>query len=53
MRLSVEERGAAYPTTVDPVAQQAYLKAPNTDAGDAFCWKVAVSGDTVVVGAPG
>ncbi|WP_295449705.1 Ig-like domain repeat protein, partial [uncultured Thiodictyon sp.] len=32
--------------------QQAYLKASNTQAGDQFGWRVAVSGDTVVVGAP-
>ncbi len=32
-------------------AQQAYLKASNTDAGDAFGWSVAISGDMVVVGA--
>jgi hypothetical protein len=32
--------------------QQAYLKASNTDSGDGFGWWVAVSGDTVVVGAP-
>jgi hypothetical protein len=50
--LSVEDRGARYPLTIDPVAQQAYLKASNTDAGDQFGYSVAVSGDTVVVGAP-
>gem|GEM_PF-750779 len=33
-------------------SQQAYLKASNTDAGDSFA-AVAVSGDTVVVGAYG
>src|SRR5204863_27977 len=32
--------------------QQAYLKASNTHAGDTFGFSVAVSGDTVVVGAP-
>jgi hypothetical protein len=32
-------------------AQQAYLKASNTDAGDEFGSAVAASGDTVVVGA--
>jgi hypothetical protein len=31
--------------------QQAYLKASNTDANDRFGYSVAVSGDTVVVGA--
>ena len=33
-------------------SQQAYLKASNTEAGDVFGYSVAVSGDTVVVGAP-
>jgi len=33
--------------------QQAYLKASNTGAGDRFGTSVAVSGDTIVVGAPG
>jgi hypothetical protein len=32
-------------------SQQAYLKASNTGAGDWFGYSVAVSGDTVVVGA--
>ena len=32
---------------------QAYMKASNTEAGDAFGSSVAISGDTVVVGAPG
>jgi hypothetical protein len=34
-------------------AQQAYLKASNTGAGDFFGVAVAASGDTIVVGAPG
>ncbi len=51
LRLAVDERGARYPLTIDPIAQQAYLKASNTDAGDSFGNSVAVSGDTVVVGA--
>ncbi|TWT41910.1 hypothetical protein RAS1_30340 [Phycisphaerae bacterium RAS1] len=34
------------------VAQQAYLKSSNTDAGDNFGFSVAVSGDTLVIGAP-
>lgn len=33
-------------------AQQAYVKASNTGAGDAFGWDVALSGDTLAVGAP-
>ena len=58
--LLVDERGARYPLTIDPIAQQAYLKSDNngagvgtTQAGDLFGNSVAVSGDTVVVGANG
>src|SRR5262249_28586387 len=45
--------GAAYVFVRSGTAwrQQAYLKASNTDAGDRFGNSVAVSGDTVVVGA--
>jgi hypothetical protein len=34
-------------------SQQAYVKASNTDAGDSFGVSVAISGDTLVVGATG
>ena len=51
LALAVNTRDARYPITIDPIAQQAYLKASNTDAEDSFGRKVAVSGDTVVVGA--
>jgi hypothetical protein len=51
LRLTVEESGAHYPITIDPIAQQAYLKASNTEASDAFGFSVAISGDTAVVGA--
>ena len=50
MRLTVDARSAHYPITVDPIAQQAYVKASNTDAGD-FSGFGGISGDTVVVGA--
>ncbi len=53
INLVVDERGARYPLTIDPIAQQAYLKASNTGAGDEVGSSVAVSGDTVVVGAVG
>ena len=53
LRVVVDERAARYPITVDPIAQQAYLKASNTGAFDQFGYSVAVSGDTVVVGASG
>ena len=55
LRLEVEERSSSYPITIDPIAQQAYLKPAavgTTQAGDWFGYSVAVSGDTVVVGAP-
>lgn len=47
----VDDSYAVYPITIDPIAQQAYLKASNTDGGDDFGRTVAVSGNTVVVGA--
>ena len=48
-----DDTGAQYPITIDPLAQNAYLKASNTGADDNFGGSVAVSGDTVVVGASG
>ena len=51
LRLTVDERGARYPLTIDPTAQQAYLKASHTGVLDVFGFSVSVSGDTVVVGA--
>ena len=53
VRLRVEEGAARYPITIDPIAQQAYLKAGQVSAGgggDQFGYSVAVSGDTVAVG---
>jgi CSLREA domain-containing protein len=51
---SANAAGAAYVfvRTGNVWTQQAYLKASNTDAGDQFGRHVALSGDTVVVGAP-
>ncbi len=49
--LTLEERDAQYPLMIDPIAQQAYLKASNTGANDSFGRAVAMSGDTAVVGA--
>ncbi len=49
--IEVDVAGAVYPVTIDPIAQQAYLKASNTNALDAFGCSVAISGDTAVVGA--
>lgn len=50
-QIVVEETKARYPLTIDPIAQQAFLKADNSEAGDLFGGSVAISGDTVVVGA--
>ncbi|MCZ7599566.1 MAG: FG-GAP repeat protein [Gammaproteobacteria bacterium] len=52
---SIFVAGAAYVFVRDGTTwtQQAYLKASNTGASDVFGHSVAVSGDTVVVGAYG
>ena len=52
---SATDSGAAYVFVRSGTnwSQQAYLKASNTGAGDHFGISVAVSGDTVVVGAHG
>ena len=53
IRIAIDEREAVYPITVDPVAQQTYLKAGvHSVTGEEFGTAVAISGDTVVVGAP-
>ncbi len=51
---SARDAGAAYVfvRSAGTWAQQAYLKASNTDVGDFFGSSVSISGDTVVVGAP-
>jgi hypothetical protein len=54
LSLVIADQLAVYPLTIDPSFQdQAYLKASNADADDFFGEAVAVSGDTVVVGAVG
>ena len=52
---SAENSGAAYVFTRSGMqwSQQAYLKASNTGTGDDFGYSVAISGDTLVVGANG
>ncbi len=50
------DSGAVYVYTRDGSgvwSQQAYIKASNTDAEDVFGWSVALSGDTLAVGAQG
>ena len=49
------DAGAAYVYTRSMAGtwtQAAYLKASNAEASDSFGWSVALSGDTIVVGAP-
>jgi hypothetical protein len=50
---SAANSGAAYVFVRNGTnwSQQGYLKASNTDSGDAFGWSIATSGDSVVVGA--
>ncbi len=50
--IRVDDRGAVYPLRVDPFVQQAELTARDGAAND-FLGRVAVSGNTIVAGAPG
>src|SRR5207245_45285 len=51
--LHVKDRGARYPVVIDPVFQVAELTASDEQPLDHFGVTVSISGDTVVVGAPG
>jgi hypothetical protein len=53
LRVRVDDAGAQYPITIDPWIQQAKLTSSDWVAGDYFGQSVAISGDTVVVGAYG
>jgi hypothetical protein len=50
--ISVDDRRAAYPLRVDPFLQQAKLTPSDGSASDNFGGSVAVSGNTIVAGAP-
>ena len=50
--LRVDDVGVRYPLRVDPLVQQAELTASDGDTDDQFGYSVAMSGDTLVVGAP-
>jgi FG-GAP repeat len=50
--IRIDDRGAAYPLRIDPFIQQAELSASNGAEGDQLGYSVAVSGSTIVVGAP-
>jgi hypothetical protein len=54
IRISVDAIGARYPITIDPLLSTGEYKLTASDAGkdDNFGDSVAISGDTVVVGAP-
>ncbi len=52
-KVHVDAAGAAYPLVIDPWIQQAKLTASGGAVNDVFGSAVAISGDTVVVGAAG
>jgi hypothetical protein len=51
--IQVHAAGARGPITIDPFVQQAELMASGGVTGDGFGYSVAISGNTLVVGAPG
>ncbi len=53
IRLIVEDNGAQYPLTIDPLLERARLTASDGKEGDYFGWSVALSDDTAVIGAVG
>jgi len=50
--IRVDDRGAVYPLRIDPFVQRAQLTASNGAQDDRLGVSVAVSGDTIVAGAP-
>ncbi|MCB9103874.1 MAG: FG-GAP repeat protein [Anaerolineales bacterium] len=53
IQIRVKERDARYPLTIDPWFEAAGLTASDGAAYDEFGYSVAISGDTVVIGAYG
>ena len=51
LRIMVDDSAASYPITIDPWVQKAKLTASDGEEWDWFGTSVAISGDTVVVGA--
>ena len=51
VRLRVDDAGAPYPLSIDPIIEEARLVASDGAANDRFGEAVAVDSDTVVVGA--
>lgn len=52
LSIHVDDAGAQYPITIDPIVQSEYIKPSNTDANDRFATSVAIFSTTAVVGAP-
>ena len=52
LNISVDDRRARYPLTIDPIFQFAKLTASDGARDDYFGTSVSISGDTIVVGAP-
>jgi hypothetical protein len=50
--IRIDDRGAVYPLRIDPFIHQAELSASNGAEGDQLGYSVAVSGSTIVAGAP-
>ncbi|MDH3328579.1 MAG: FG-GAP repeat protein, partial [Desulfobulbaceae bacterium] len=51
LRIFVDDKGARYPVTIDPWIQTAKLTADDGVTNDQFGNSIAISGDTIVVGA--
>jgi predicted Fe-Mo cluster-binding NifX family protein len=51
--IEVNDRGARYPITIDPLIQAATLTASDTSQGSQFGFRTAVSGSTLVVSGAG
>ncbi|MDE2180364.1 MAG: hypothetical protein KGJ40_05895, partial [candidate division NC10 bacterium] len=52
LTIEIEDANARYPLTIDPVVQEVKLTASDGSVGNLLGYSVAISGDTVVVGAP-
>ena len=51
IRLRVNDDEAVYPITIDPLIEQVKLLSPDSAVGDNFGRGVAISGDTIIIGA--
>lgn len=49
--LEVEDEGASYPLTIDPLIQQQKLQASDAAANDQFGHTITLDGDTAIIGA--